>query len=465
MITVILSGGSGSRLWPVSRESYPKQFCEFFDQSFLNNTIERLRPFGTPYIVTLQTMGALTHNAMTQSGIATDRLLLEPLPKNTAAAIALVVHHALQQNLGDEVLGVFPADHLITDVGTFQKAISLGEEIAKNNNVVTLGIQPRYPATGYGYLEVGSQAISTSKTTMPAYPVKKFCEKPNIETAEKFLEAKNHYWNAGIFFFKANHIAKLFEIHMPELWKRIKTIKPDLSNLKSVYSNLMSQSLDYGIMEKLTDGVVCIPGDFGWSDVGSWDELARLQEEKLEISSSANVFSFDAADNFVYSSHDKVIGVSGVDQLIIVDTPDALLVTRRGESQNVKKLVEMMREARLPQADGHSFEVRPWGRFEILSDQANHKVKRLIVEPGRQLSYQEHQKRDEHWTFISGNAEVVLDDKTIAFKPGEQIYIPRGSKHRLRNPGKVPVVIIEVQTGQYFGEDDIKRFQDDYDRV
>lgn len=465
MITVILSGGSGSRLWPVSRESYPKQFCEFFDQSFLQNTIERLRPFGLPYIVTLETMGILTQNALSQAGVSGDRLLLEPLPKNTAAAVALAVHHAQQQKLDDEVLGVFPADHLITDVELFRRAVLLAESLAKNNQVVTLGIHPRYAATGYGYLEVDSSAKENSRGELPAYPVKRFCEKPSQEKAEEFLRLKNHYWNAGIFIFKVSHMAKLFEIHMPELWKKITSIKADLSNIKYVYANLISQSIDYGIMEKLRDGVLCIPGDFGWSDVGSWDELARLQEEKLQIASNANVFSFNATDNFVYSNQNKVVGLSGVDDLIVVDTPDALLVTKRGESQDVKKLVEMMREARLPQADEHSFEIRPWGRFEVLSDRVDHKVKRLIVEPGRQLSYQQHEKRDEHWTFVSGMGEVILNDKVLSFKSGEQVYIPRGSKHRLRNLGHAPLVIIEVQTGEYFGEDDIKRFQDDFNRV
>jgi mannose-1-phosphate guanylyltransferase/mannose-6-phosphate isomerase len=465
MKIVVLSGGSGSRLWPISRESYPKQFCEFFDKSFLRDTIERLMPLGPVQIVTLESMSALTRSALVGLNVDNEDIILEPLPKNTAAAIGLVTHLAVLNHNENEVMGVFPADHLISDVKRFQSVVRLAEEMAGNNHVVTLGIEPRYAATGYGYLEIEKEPLSTTKEKLSAYKVKQFFEKPSAEKAEAYLSSRRHFWNAGIFFFKVSQLVKLYETHMPDMWRKLVTIKKDLSNLKSVYSNLVSQSIDYGLMEKLHGQIVCVPAAFGWSDVGSWDELARLQEEKIKIESKANVYQFDSTENFVYSNHNKVVGLCGVDRLIVVDTPDALLVARRGESENVKKLVETMRTAHLPQASEHNFEVRPWGRFEILADQPDHKVKRLIVDAGAQLSYQMHQKRDEHWTIIAGQAEVTINETLHSLKSGQHIFVARGQKHRIRNTGKEPLVFIEVQTGQYFGEDDIQRFADDYNRI
>lgn len=466
MISVVLSGGSGSRLWPVSREAYPKQFCEFFDRSFLRETIDRLKEFGPIDIVTLDTMATLTKGAVIGTNITDDHILLEPLPKNTAPAIALAVHLAIQRGQSDEVMGVFPADHLITEVSLFEEAVlKAASLVQKQDFVVTFGVTPRYPATGYGYLEVEPTPEAGSTTQLAVHKARGFSEKPTAEKAEEYLYAQNFFWNAGIFFFKIKVIAQHFQTYMPELWKKISTIKPDLSNLKLVYSNISAESFDYGIMERLKGQIVCISGDYGWSDVGSWDELARLQEEQVKIDSHANVFSYGATDNFVYSNQEKVVGLCGVDQLIVVDTPDALLVTKRGESQNVKKLVESMREAHLPQANEHIFEIRPWGRFEVLSDRSDHKVKRLIVEPGQQLSYQRHEKRSEHWSIVKGKADVILDGELKHFTVGQQLFVPQGCKHRLINPGQVPLVVIEVQTGSYFGEDDIERFVDDYKRI
>lgn len=464
MITIVLSGGSGSRLWPVSREAYPKQFCEFFDKSFLRETIERVRSFGEVQIVTLESMGTLTMGAIQPMGLKSDQIILEPLAKNTAPAIALAALRALREGKGDEVLGVFPADHLITQTERFRQAVSLAESEAKKNHVVTIGIQPRFASTGYGYLELADYVESPSGA-LSSFAVQRFYEKPTVEKAEAYLRSGRYFWNAGIFFFKVNIIVELFKKHMPTLWKSIETLKPDFSNLKYVYANLVSQSIDYGIMEKLAGEIRCIPGDYGWSDVGSWDELARLGEESLEIDSKAQVFNVDAEENFVYANHNKVVGLCGVSRLMVVDTPDALLVAKRGDSQKVKQLVENMREAKLSQVYEHNFEVRPWGRFEVLSDNPDHKVKRIIVAPGGQLSYQEHEKRDEHWIVVQGVAEITLDGVVQNFNPGQQVYVRRGQKHRVKNSGSTPLVFIEVQTGQYFGEDDIRRFADDYNRA
>jgi len=473
MVSVILSGGSGSRLWPVSRDSYPKQFCELMDQSFLLSTLKRVQKLGEIQVVTLESMKSLTQNVLGQVGASSENLILEPLPKNTAPAIALVVWRALRRKQGQEVIGIFPADHLISDEKRFcQVAKACADIAAQKSVVVTIGIAPLYPATGYGYIELAAQSVvgevDRKNDGVTAYGVHKFHEKPNIETAQDYYAQScrrpSFFWNAGIFFFRADTMAKLFAEHMPEMWAKISGLKDDLSNLSTIYSNISGQSLDYGVIEKLKTELICVPADMGWSDVGSWDEIARLQEEKINFSSAAEVFCEDAENNFVFSTFNKVVGLVGVKDLIVVDTPDALLVTRRGQSQKIKDLVLNIKEAKIPAASEHIFEVRPWGRFEVLADESDHKVKRLIVNPKSQLSYQRHTRRDENWVIVSGQAEVVLEDKVTVLRPGQQIYIPKNHKHRIRNPGNQPLVMIEVQTGEYFGEDDIERFADDYQR-
>ena len=465
MIPVILSGGSGTRLWPVSRAAYPKQFCEFYDQSFLKNSIQRLKPLGTPYILTLETMGPLSIRALAEEGVGAEYLLTEPLGKNTAPAVALLCHRLEMDGKGDEVVGIFPADHLITDTEAFQEAVALGEECAQTGEVVTLGITPSQAETGYGYIEVDEQTVKT-KGSLKAHSVVGFREKPNQQTAEEFLNSGRHYWNAGMFMFKVSTMVTHFKELLPEVWKNISAIKPDMSNAKYNYALIESVSLDYGIMEKLKKQV-CIPCTIGWSDVGSWDELARLSEEEdsLKTDSTASVFHEDALHNYVFTIRDKVIGLIGVENLIVVDTPDALLVCKKGQSQKVKDLLGQIKRAGLPEATEHRFEVRPWGGFEILSDQKHFKVKRITVDPGAKLSYQSHEKRSEHWVVVEGTGEVVLDDKVTKVNAGEAFYIPLKAKHRICNVGTVPMVFVEVQTGTYFGEDDIVRYEDDYSRA
>lgn len=465
MTPVILSGGSGTRLWPVSRANYPKQFCDFYDRSFLGNTIDRLKSFGSPYIVTVKDMEPLTIRLAKDSGMPTDQVIFEPMAKNTAAAVALVCHILSLKGKGEDVVGIFPADHLISNVEAFNKAVTLAIELAKKGEVVTLGVQPRFPSTGYGYIEV-TKDMAESKDSLKAVVVEAFREKPDVKTAEKFVASGRHFWNAGIFLFKANVICELFAKLMPALWKTISAIKPDMSNANYQYALVESQSFDYGIMEKLKRQI-CIPCDMGWSDVGSWDELARLGDEfpELKTGTQAQVFNQDARGNFIFSIRPKVIGLVGIEDMIVVDTPDALLIVKRGDSQKVKNLVDQLKEAGLPEATEHPFESRPWGGFEILSDRPEFKVKQITVDSGQQLSYQSHTRRKEHWLIISGEAEVILNDQTHRLMPGDSINIPVGAKHRIRNPGKKPLQFVEVQTGSYFGEDDITRYHDDYNRV
>ena len=465
MIPVILSGGSGTRLWPVSRASYPKQFCEFYDQSFLKNSIQRLKPFGSPYILTLESMKPLSIRSLAEEGLGPDFVIAEPMGKNTAPAVALLCHWLRGQGKQDEVVGIFPADHLIADEQAFRSAVELGIECAEAGEVVTLGITPSHASTGYGYIEVKDD-VAHSAHGLKAYGVEGFREKPDEKTARTFLDSGKHYWNAGMFVFKVSTMIAHFQELLPEVWKKISAIKPDLSNAKYNYAMTDSVSIDYGIMEKLTQQV-CIPCSIGWSDVGSWDELSRLSEEisSLKTDSNASVFSEDALHNYVFTIRDKVIGLIGVENLIVVDTPDALLVCKKGKSQKVKDLLDQIKKAGLPEATEHRFEVRPWGGFEVLSDQKHFKVKRITVDPGAKLSYQSHAKRAEHWVVVEGEAEIVLDDKAKKVNAGEAFYIPLGAKHRIGNVGTGPMVFVEVQTGSYFGEDDIVRYQDDYSRA
>lgn len=464
MIPVILSGGSGTRLWPVSRASYPKQFCEFYDQSFLKNSISRLRVFGEPSILTVATMEALTAKTLREMGISPDHAIYEPMAKNTAPAIALLCHVLALQGKAEEVVGVFPADHLVTDEKAFQEAVELGVKCAEQGEVVTLGIQPSYASTGYGYIEV-KEDVFLSGSHLKAHRVEGFREKPDEKTAQEFLESGRHYWNAGMFIFRVSVMIDHLKKYLPEVWERISGISSDLSDAKYAYALLESVSIDYGVMEKL-EQQVCIPCNIGWSDVGSWDELARLSEElpSLKTDSKALVFNEGSSSNFIFSVREKVIGLIDVHNLIIVDTPDALLISKKGQSQKVKQLVDGIRQAGSSVATDHPFEHRPWGGFEVLAEDKRFKAKTIQVDPGAKLSYQSHTRRAEHWIMIEGEAEVTLNDVPRRLKAGEYIHIPMGAKHRIENVGTGPLIFVEVQTGSYFGEDDITRYQDDYGR-
>jgi mannose-1-phosphate guanylyltransferase/mannose-1-phosphate guanylyltransferase/mannose-6-phosphate isomerase len=464
MIPVILSGGSGTRLWPVSRASYPKQFCEFYDRSFLQNTIDRSEKMGTPFLLTVKSMEGLSVRMAKQNQIPSQNVLLEPMARNTAPAVALLCHVLAQRGLEKEVVGLFPSDHLITDEETFHQALTLAERVAKEGKIVTLGIAPFFPATGYGYIQKGNTAID-KEGSLSAFALQAFKEKPNSTKATEYLNSGEYFWNAGIFIFSVEKMIQLFQELQPQMWEKITRIALDLSNAEYHYALLPSISLDYAIMEKSSNNAV-IPCDIGWSDVGSWDEVARLAEESssLQSGSQAQIFSLDSENNYVFSVTGKVVGMIGIKDTIVVETPDALLLTKRSQSQSVKDLVDQLKEAKLPQATDHPFEMRPWGRFEILADDALFKAKKITVDPGAQLSYQSHDQRSEHWVVVAGEGEIVLNDSVKTLRPGESIFIPAKAKHRMRNPGTQPLIFVEVQTGAYFGEDDIVRYQDDYRR-
>lgn len=474
MIPFVLSGGSGTRLWPVSRESHPKQFCDLFGEPLLEATLRRLLPLagdstggeGEVGVVGSERTGHLVRRSLAEVGIPERWLLLEPEGRNTAPAVALLCHRLLQEGLGAEVAGSFHADHRIADEEAFHRAVRLAERCAAAGRVATLGIVPTRPDTGFGYVELADEVFLEDEGApgdcepFRAFPVRGFREKPDAETARRWVEAGGFLWNAGMFVFRVEVMAEAFEHLMPELWQRIRTVAPDLSNLARVYAEIEPVSLDYGVMEHL-DGQISIPCDPGWSDVGSWDEVARLRQDGAD----PRVFEVGGGGSFVLPHRNRVYGLAGVDDLLVVDTEDALLVARKGSSQEVKPLVERLREAGRSEADEHAFDVRPWGSFEVLRDEADFKSKVIRVDPGRRLSYQSHEHRAEHWVMVRGRAEVTLDGRVRHLGPGDHVFIPRGARHRIANPGEEPVVFVEVQLGTYFGEDDIERYEDDFGRA
>ncbi len=461
MIPIIMSGGSGTRLWPISRSKYPKQFCNFYEKSFMEMTIERLLHYGSPSLLTVNSLSALSEKVLKNYDLDRSHLILEPFGRNTAPAIALLCFDMKRRNLLEEVVGVFPADHLVSKKEKFIEAVDLAIESAKKGHVVTLGIEPHRPATGYGYIEVKDEVL-LEQGNLKSYFVKGFREKPNLETAKEFITTQKHFWNAGMFMFQVSHMIKHFETHLPEMWKNVQKIKADNSNIEEVYKTFEKISIDVGIMEKL-EAQVCIPCEIGWSDVGAWEEIARIDDESQD-SKKENLFEENSKNNYVHVAPNKVVSLIGVEDLIVVDTEDALLLSKKGQSEGIKKLADEMDEKNITQLHEHLFEYRPWGKYEILKDEDHFKLKKITVFPQGKLSYQSHEKRSEHWTVTQGEGVVTLNGDEIALKAGEHIFIPAQAKHRIFNPGALDLEFVEVQVGEYFGEDDIVRYEDSYGR-
>nr|BFD60486.1 mannose-1-phosphate guanylyltransferase/mannose-6-phosphate isomerase [Bdellovibrio sp. CKG001] len=458
LIPVILSGGSGTRLWPVSRQQMPKQFCDIFGEPLQTLTLKRCLRMGTPWIVTSKALQTLTELNLKQNKADGVQVVYEPIGKNTAPAIAALSKLLLDQGKGSEVVGIFPSDHLIAKDDVFLKVVDFANTVAMEDRVVTLGITPSYPETGYGYIQTKAVSLKDGPGSLKAYSVVKFHEKPDLQKAKEFIAQGSFSWNAGIFVFKVSHMASLFEKHQPALWKQILALKADASNLGEIYAQVQSISIDYAIMEKLNDQeLACIPADFGWNDVGSWDAVAALQKGQ-------DIINVKGQENFVFGDPAKNYSMIGMEDVIVVDTKDALMLVKKGQSQDVRHVVEKLTQAQSPLVKEHVFEYRPWGYFEILKDTENFKSKVIRVNPHSQLSYQSHAKREEHWTITQGSGEVVLNDQVIPVKAGSHIHIPLGAKHRMRNNSDEMLEFVEVQLGTYFGEDDIVRYQDDYKR-
>lgn len=460
ILPVVMSGGSGTRLWPVSRQKFPKQFCDLLDQPLHTLTLQRLKKFQPPILVSSIHFRDLTEADVRVNGFKIEKAIYEPQGKNTAPAIALVCRYLQLKNKLDQVVGVFSSDNLILNESEFYQAVDSAEKAASHGQIVTLGIKPDKPETGFGYIQVQERAVGTLKPT----PVLKFHEKPSLETAQSFLNAGTYFWNAGIFIFKVSRMIELFQKFEPEIWKLVSELDENFSNLQKIYKEMKNISIDYAILEKLSaNELSCVTCDIGWSDLGSWDSLVDAQKSmsgKIRIPA----VEISARGNSVMGVEHKNYSMVGVDDLIVVDTADALLVCKKGESQKIKNVVEKLKSLDPIITEEHVFENRPWGRFEILKDDDYFKSKIIRVDSGQKLSYQSHAKRAEHWIMVKGEAIVVLNDKEIPVKAGEHIFIPQGAKHRIMNLSGSDVEFIEVQVGTYFGEDDIVRYEDIYGR-
>lgn len=462
MIPVILSGGSGTRLWPVSRVKMPKQFCDLFDNSLQNLSIQRAEKLGAPLVLTHEELKSLTEQNIKKTG-STAKALYEPIAQNTAPAIAYLCRYLELQNKTNEIVAIFPSDHLIEDELQFLKIVALAEKEASKGFVVTLGIKPTFPSTGYGYIQTNSQNLNE------AHPVLRFFEKPQLQLATQFLKSGTHFWNAGIFIFKVATMIDLFKTLSPEVWNVAAQINSNhLANssqfgLNEVYSQFPNISIDYAIMEKIQDGKLkCIPCDLGWSDVGSWDAVSGLFKNTQPEFLPVEVIS---SNNYIHGLKQKIYATIGIHNLIIVDTADALLISQKGLTQEVKTIVNQLKELNHKVVREHTFEDRPWGRYEVLREENHFKSKVIHVLPNQQISYQSHDHREEHWIITQGKGEIILNEEIIPIQRGSYVKIPLKAKHRIRNTGTEVIEFIEVQLGTYLGEDDIHRYQDDYHRV
>ena len=445
----------------MSRASWPKPFCDLFNESLYLKTLKRLLPLGSPWTVTVQALQARTREACGQLGVPDAQVIYEPCGRNTAPAIALLCRLFSLRGMGGEVVGVFPADHLVQDGDALRQAVELGAEYAAKGEVLTLGMTPTRPAVTFGYIETADNA-PVRESPPRVLAARRFVEKPDEATARRLLAAGNCLWNAGIFLFRVDTMAGHFQSLLPDLWRRMETLDAAGANLAITYEQIEPLSFDHGVLERL-DSLSCIPCDIGWSDVGSWEEVSALSNG----GPGARVFAAAAGNNYVHARGDKVYGLAGVDDLIIVDTDDALLVTRQGQSHRVRDVVEAAAQQDLPAATRHDhrFDTRPWGRYEVLADAGHFKAKVITVTPRARLSYQSHAHREEHWIVVRGAGQVVLDGSARDVKTGDYVFVAKGCKHRIVNPHDSDLQFVEVQLGSYFGEDDITRYQDDYQRA
>lgn len=436
MIPVILSGGSGTRLWPVSRQNLPKQFCSIFDMSLQDKTFIRCRELGTPWLITSQKLQTLTERSLAQlDSDAQTKVIYEPVGKNTAPAIAVLCKVALNLNLANEIAGVFPSDHLIGKEKTFKEVVAFATSVAATNKIVTLGITPSYPETGYGYIQTKAVKL-LEQGPFRAYSVVKFHEKPTLDKAREFISQQSFSWNSGIFVFKISHMIDLFKQHQPAMWAAVEKLNTDFSNLADVYDQVQGISIDYAIMEKLSDSeLACIPADFGWSDVGSWDAVSELVASK-------DVTEIKAEGTFVFGPSQKNYSVIGADNLILVDTDDALLVIQKGQSQDVRYVVDAVNQGQPELAKNHSYAYFKWGYTEDLKPSESSRARRVIVNPNSEWS--DRAPHALHWTVVRGTGSVGLNGQTHELESGKYLSVPAGVEFSLKSQGNF-IEIIEIQ--------------------
>jgi mannose-1-phosphate guanylyltransferase/mannose-6-phosphate isomerase len=466
---VLLCGGSGTRLWPLSRKSYPKQFAALTgDESLFQASARRLSgpDFAPPAIITSSDFRFIVTEQMVEAGIDPGAVLIEPEPKNTAPAVLAAALHLAAEDPEAMIL-VAPSDHVIPDAAAFRAAVAAAVPAAEAGRIVTFGIRPDRPETGYGYLELAEEAGAA------VVPLRCFVEKPDETRAEEMLAEGRYLWNAGIFLFKAATIRAAFAEHAPEFIEPVEAAvsaaKVDLGFLRLApepWATLPDLSIDYAVMER-AGNLSVVPFEGAWSDLGGWDAVWReAGPDEDGVVTGGPATALDCHDTLLRSESEnqEIVGI-GLDNVIAVAMPDAVLVADKSRAQEVKQAVAALKEKGAKQAETFPLDHRPWGWFESLVMGARFQVKRIVVTPGAALSLQSHVHRSEHWIVVQGTALVTIDDKKQLVTENQSVYIPLGAVHRMENPGKVPMVLIEVQTGSYLGEDDIIRYEDAYSRT
>ncbi|MEN8180186.1 MAG: mannose-1-phosphate guanylyltransferase/mannose-6-phosphate isomerase [Pseudomonadota bacterium] len=477
MIPVILSGGTGTRLWPLSRAHRPKQFIRLVnDQSMFQNTIDRvsgLNNIEPPLVICNLDHRFLVAEQLHEIGQENGQILLEPMGRNTAPAIVAAALWALQENTAehseesDPVLFILPADHDIADAERFEQAIELAVKHAQNGALVTFGVVPNRVETGYGYIQAAEAAHQADEL---ARPVARFVEKPDYETAQTYVASGDYYWNSGMFMFRASVLLQEMEKFAPEIVKSVtEAIKQadketDFTRLNAdAFGASPADSIDYAVMEK-TDKAMVVPLDADWNDVGSWTALWEIGEQNEENNViSGDVYTHDVKNCYIRAETNLVAGV-GLDGLIIVETPDGIMIADKDRAQDIKHIVDQLKDHKRCEVVHHRKVYRPWGHYDSIAIEGTFQVKRILINPGSSISLQKHFHRSEHWVVVSGTAEITRGDETFILTINQSTYIPLGTVHRLKNPGRIPLEIVEVQSGSYLGEDDIVRIEDEYGR-
>ncbi len=468
ILPVILAGGTGTRLWPLSREQFPKQFLSLTENSSLLQVTARraaaLPGVAAPVVICGEEQRFLVGEQMRACGSAGATVLIEPVGRNTAPAAACAAHFAQKHYGPDALVFLMAADHLIPDEAAFASAVAAAQIAAMTGRIVTFGISPTRPETGYGYLHAG-QALGQG-----ALELAEFVEKPDRATAEQFLAQGGYFWNGGLFLFRADVLLAELAHHEPEMARdaalAVAQAKGDLDFLRlepKSFSACRNESIDYALMEK-TDKAAIVPMSAGWDDVGAWTFMDVLPKDADGNVARGDVWLEGARNNLVHAES-RLVALAGVEDHIVVETKDAVLITTRAHAQDVKKIVAALKKNGRAEAVTHPTVYRPWGSYETVAMDERFQVKRIVVKPGQKLSLQMHHHRAEHWIVVKGTAEITVGDKVFLLSENQSTYIPLGEKHRLVNPGKVPLELIEVQSGSYLGEDDIVRFDDVYGRA
>jgi mannose-1-phosphate guanylyltransferase / mannose-6-phosphate isomerase len=478
LLPIILCGGAGTRLWPLSRELSPKPFVHLPDGSTLfAKTLARCAAVQNalpPVVVTHKDHAHLARHAAKEAGFAAPQMLIEPIARNTAAAVAIAAVHAkeIAKECGDDVaLFILTSDHLIEPIAEFAKAAETARLTAMTGKLVTFGIKPTAPETGYGYIEAGD-ALPTG-----AFAVKRFVEKPKLDVAKEYVASGRFYWNSGMFVLPIDQLITEMQTHCPDILAvALRAYKPNSIGRDDVfidfaeYEKSPSISIDYAVMEKSAE-VALVPASFSWSDIGSWNAFAEMSvpdasgvRTYADERGQGRVLAHATERTYVHAGN-RLIATLGVSDLTIVDTDDALLVAANDRAQDVKHIVDALRAQKSELASLPAIVRRPWGTYEVLNDEPGVKVKRIVVHPGASISLQLHRHRAEHWTIVAGTGEIEIDDKKIAAKRDTTVFIPIGAKHRIRNTGNDDIVFIEVQTGDQLIESDIQRFEDQYGRA